>query len=120
MTIIGIICFIVHYKFVVHEVEAVGPGLEGILHHQVDGRVVQAGELVYVLAAVDAVRDAETKVKVESFQVLITKEMSFNHSEFVYRLSSNLELHCSTNCSKFQKLKFEYSNESILVGIQSI
>ena len=120
MAIISIICFIVHYKFVIDEVEAVGPGLEGVLNHQVDGVVVQAGELVYVLATVDAVGDAEPKVKVECFQVLITKEVSFNHSEFVYGLSSNLELHRSTNCSKFQKLKFEYSNESILVWIQSI
>ena len=114
VSIISIIRFVVHYKFVIHEVEAVRAGLEGVLHHVLDGVLVKTGELVDVLAAVDAVRDAEAKVKVESFQVLITEKVSFNHSEFVYGLASNLEFYCSTNSSKFQKLKFEYLNESIL------
>ena len=55
-----------HHQLVLHEVEAVGTGFKRVLDHQLRRGLVHGGELVDVFAGVHAVRDAETKVKVES------------------------------------------------------
>ena len=31
--VVGVVCLVVHNELVIHKVEAVGPGLEGVVHH---------------------------------------------------------------------------------------
>ena len=97
VSIVGVIGFVVHHQLVVHEVEAVGARLEGVLHHQVNCLLVQTRELVDVLAGVDTVGNAEPEVEVKCFEVLVTEEVSFNHPELGDWFPSNLELHSGTN-----------------------
>ena len=71
--VVSVVRLVVHDKLVVHEVEAVGACLEGVLDHQLDGGRVKLGELVDVLAGVLAVGDAETEVKVEGLEMAISE-----------------------------------------------
>ena len=57
-----------------------------------------------MLATVDTVRNAESKIKVEGFQMLVTKEMPLDHPELVDGLPANLELHRGPDSSQFEKL----------------
>ena len=81
MSVVGVVRLVVHDEDVVHEVEAVGPGLEGELNHLVHELLLKAGELVNVLAGVAAAGDAEAKVKVECLQVSVPEEVALNHSK---------------------------------------
>ena len=105
VTIVRVVRLIVHHKFIIYKVEAVWARLEGVLHHHIDCLLGQLGELVNVLAAVQTVRDAETKVKIKCFEMLISEKVSLDHPELVEGLHSDFELYCGTNRSKFQKLK---------------
>ena len=105
MSIVRVVRFIVHHKFVVHKVEAVRASLEGVPHHLIDRVLSQLGKLVNMFAAVQTVRNAETKVKVECFEMLIPKKVTLNHPKLGHWLPSNSELHSGADCSKFQKLK---------------
>ena len=58
-----------------------------------------------MLAAVDTVRNAESKIKVEGFQMLVTKEMPLDHPELVDGLPANLELHRGSDSSQLEKLR---------------
>ena len=58
-----------------------------------------------MLAAVDTVRNAESKIKVEGFQMLVTKEMPLYHPELVNRLPADLELNRGSNSSQLEKLR---------------
>ena len=58
-----------------------------------------------MLAAVQTVRDAKAKVKIECFEMLISKKVSLDHSEVGDRLPSDFKLYGGANRSKFQKLK---------------
>ena len=60
-----------------------------------------------MLAAVDTVRNAESKIKVEGFQMLVTKEMPLYHPELVNGLLANLELHCGSDSSQLEKLRMK-------------
>ena len=68
-----------HDEVAVHEVEAVGSGLEGELDHLVDQFLIEAGELVDVFAGVPAAGDTEPEVKVEGLQVPVPEEVSLDH-----------------------------------------
>ena len=67
LTIVGIICFVVHHKLPVHKVEAVRPGLEGVLYHQGDHVLVKLWELVNMLHTVDTIWHAESKIEIKCF-----------------------------------------------------
>ena len=71
--VVSVVSFVMHHKLVVHEVEAVGARLEGVLDHQLDGGRVELGELVDVLAGVLAVGDAETEVEVEGLEMAVSE-----------------------------------------------
>ena len=71
--VVSVVCLIVHHQLVLHEVEAVRAGLEGVLDHQLDGGRVELGELVDVLAGVLAVGDAETEVKVKGLEMTVSE-----------------------------------------------
>ena len=105
MSIVRVVRFIVHHKFVVHKVEAVRASLEGVPHHLIDRVLSQLGKLVNMFAAVQTVWNAETKIKVECFEMLIPKKVTLNHPELGHWLPSNPELHGGANCSEFQKLR---------------
>ena len=108
MSIVRVVSFVVHHKFVVHKIEAVGASLERIVYHQIYCDLVQPRKLVDVLAAIYTVRNAESKVKIKRFKMLVTEKMSFNHPKFVHRFTPNLKFYRSTNCSKIQKLKINH------------
>ena len=57
-----------------------------------------------MLAAIDTIWNTKAKVKVESFEMLITKEMPLNHSELVDGLSAHLELHGGPDSPQFEEL----------------
>ena len=105
MSIVRVVCLVVHHQLVVHKVEAVGPSLEGVPHHLIDCVLGQLRKLVNVLAAVQTIRNAEPKIKVECFEMLIPEEVTLNHPELGHWLPSNPELHGGANCSEFQKLR---------------
>ena len=107
MSIVRVISLVVHHKLVVYEVEAVRPSLEGVLHHLDDHVLGQLRELVDVLTAVQTVRDAESEVKVECFEMLIPKKVTLNHPKLGDGLPADLELYGGSNCSEFQKLKWD-------------
>ena len=120
MSIVRVVSFVVHHKFVVHEVEAVGASLKRIVYHQIYCDLVQPRKLVDVLAAIYTVRNAESKVKIKRFKVLVTEKMSFNHSKFVDRFTPNLEFYRSTNCPKFQKLQINQHELILILMINSL
>lgn len=105
MTIVRVVSLVVHHELLVYEVEAIRARLEWVLHHLIDRLLGQLGKLVNMLAAVQTVRDAKAKVKVEGFEMLISKKVSLDHSEVGDRLPSDFELYCGANSSKFQKLQ---------------
>ena len=86
-----------HYKFIINKIEAVRSGLERMGNHQVLLFLVKFRKIIDVLTGVDTVRNAETKIKMKSFQVLTSKEMSLNHSKVLDRLTSNGELNCGSD-----------------------
>ncbi len=87
LAVVSVVSFVVHDQLVVDKVEAVGARLERILYHEGDGLLVEAGKLVDVLAAVLAVGDAEAKVKVEGFQMLVPKEVTLNHAKILREIN---------------------------------
>ena len=105
MSIVRVVCLVVHHQLVVHKVEAVGASLEGVPHHLIDCVLGQLRKLVNVLAAVQTIRNAEPKIKVECFEMLIPEEVTLDHPELGHWLPPDPELHSGANCSEFQKLK---------------
>ena len=97
----GVVSLVVHHERVVHEVEAVRPRLEGVRHHLLGQPLVYARELIDVLTGVHAVRNAEPKVEIKCFQVLLTEKVSFNHSKILQRFVANFQLDRSAHISEF-------------------
>ena len=58
-----------------------------------------------MLAGVFAIGYAETKVKVEGFQMLIPEKVPLDHSEVLDRSTTHTELDGGTDCSQLQELK---------------
>ena len=105
MTIVRVVRLVVHHKLLVYKVEAVRARLERVLHHLIDRLLGQPGKLVNMLTAVQTVRDAKAKVKVECFEMLISKKVSLDHPEVGDRLPSDFKLYGGANRSEFQKLQ---------------
>ena len=70
-------------------------------HHLLGHPLVYARELIDVLTSVHAVRNAEPKVEIKCFQVLLTEKVSFNHSKILQRFVANFKLDRSAHISEF-------------------
>ena len=101
-----IISLVVHHKNIIYKVEAVGASLEGCSHHLLCQLLVNAWKLVNMFTGVDAVWNAESKVKIKCLEVSVSEKVSLDHPEVLQWLVSNFELYCGPNVSKFEKLKY--------------
>src|SRR5690554_3468609 len=81
-----------HDQLVVHEVEAIRLGGLWIVDHLLTQLGTNGRKVVDVFAGIRAVRDAESKVKVERLQQGIVEKVPFNHSETVDCLGPDLKL----------------------------
>ena len=70
-----------HDQLIIDKVERVTSGWKRFLDHLFNGALVQLGEVVDVFAGVLTVGDAKSEIKVESLEMSISEEMSFNHSK---------------------------------------
>ena len=103
--IIGVVSLVMHNQLVINEVEAVRSCLKWVLNHQIDRCLVKLRKFIDMFASVFAVRYAEAKVEIESFQMLVSEEVPFYHPKVLDWSASDAELDCGTNRSELQKLK---------------
>ncbi len=128
LPVVAVVRLVVHDELAVDEVEAVGPGGEGLGHHLPHGGGLQLGKVVDVLARVLAVGDAEAKVEVESLQVavpesklnfcffqkrgkitvqVILEKVPLDHPEVLDRLVSHRKLHGRPDGAELEELGSE-------------
>jgi hypothetical protein len=98
--IVAVVGFVVHHQLFIYKVEGIRFGLKWVCNHLSDSFGVQFWEVVDVLHAILTVRDTKTKVKIKGFQHFVTEKMTLNHPKLFNGLTSNTEIHGSTDLAQ--------------------
>merc|ERR1719376_150599 len=115
---VRVLRLVVHYQLVVDEVEAVRLRFVRVVHHLFYCFVVQGGKLVYLLAGVARLGNAESEVEVEALQQPVFVVVALDHAELLHRFPANFKLHCGTDVLHFEKFGLEIvPDKSLSVGI---
>jgi hypothetical protein len=97
----------VHDQFSLHEVEAVGNGLEGTLDHLLLEFGAELGQFVDGLEGVLGVGHAEGHFELEGLDEVPLEVVLLDHEELLDRLRADLELQRGADVGQFEEVRPE-------------